>query len=92
MPAALDGTLKPIDQTNANPSWTWTAGGAITTPDDLAVYVKALVHGGLLDAETQKLRLDSIQPTVAGQSGGVGYGLGLVEFAPGIFGHDGRPG
>lgn len=90
LPAALDGTLKPIKQTDANPSWTWTAGGAISTPDDLAVYVKALVHGGLLNAKTQKLRLDSIQPTVPGQASGVGYGLGLAQFAPGVLGHDGQ--
>lgn len=90
LPAALDGTLKPIDQTNANPSWAWTAGGAISTPHDLAVYVKALVVGGLLDAATQKVRLDSIQPTTAGKPAGVGYGLGIAQFAPGILGHDGQ--
>lgn len=90
LPDALDGTLLPIDQTDANPSWAWTAGGAISTPDDLAVYVKALVGGGLLDDETQKLRLKSVQPTVAGQADGVGYGLGIAQFAPGILGHDGQ--
>lgn len=90
LPAALDGTLAPIDQTDANPSWAWTAGGAISTPDDLAVYVKALVGGGLLDDTMQKIRLDSVQPTVAGQTGGVGYGLGIAQFAPGVLGHDGQ--
>ena len=90
LPAALDGTLLPLDQTDANPSWAWTAGGAISTPADLAVYVKALVGGGLLDDDTQKMRLDSVQPTVAGQTGGVGYGLGIAQFAPGILGHDGQ--
>ncbi|KDA04925.1 D-Ala-D-Ala carboxypeptidase [Microbacterium sp. CH12i] len=87
---ALDGTLEPIDQTDANPSWGWTAGGAISTPADLAVYVKALVGGGLLDDATQKLRLASIQPMSAGAPSGIGYGLGIVQFAPGIFGHDGQ--
>jgi D-alanyl-D-alanine carboxypeptidase len=90
LPAALAGTLAPIDQTDANPSWAWTAGGAISTPDDLAVYVKALVGGGLLDDTMQKIRLDSVQPTVAGETGGVGYGLGIAQFAPGILGHDGQ--
>ena len=90
LPAALDGTLKPINNTNANPSWAWTAGGAISTPDDLAVYVKALVAGGLLDNKTQQLRLDSVQPTVAGQPGSVGYGLGIARFGPNIYGHDGQ--
>ena len=89
LPAALNGTLKPINMTNANPSWAWTAGGAISTVDDLATYVKAMVGGGLLDPQTQQLRLDSIQPIVPGQNG-AGYGLGLVEFAPNIYGHDGQ--
>jgi D-alanyl-D-alanine carboxypeptidase len=90
VPAALAGRLKPINNTNANPSWAWTAGGAISTPGDLARYVNALVGGGLLDKKMQKLRLDSIQPTVPGQADGVGYGLGIAQFAPNIIGHDGQ--
>ena len=90
LPAVLDGTLLPINNTNANPSSAWTAGGVISTPDDLATYVKALVGGGLLDKKIQKLRLDSIQPTVPGQTNCVGYGLGIAQFAPNILGHDGQ--
>ncbi|TQM65024.1 serine hydrolase domain-containing protein [Humibacillus xanthopallidus] len=90
LPQVSDGTLLPIDQTEASPSWAWTAGGAISTPRDLAVYAKALVTGGLLKPETQKLRIDSIKPTVAGQPSGVGYGLGIAQFAPGVLGHDGQ--
>ncbi|WP_207835986.1 serine hydrolase domain-containing protein [Williamsia soli] len=90
LPDALNGTLKPLNQTDANPSWAWTAGGAISTPTDLATYVKALVRGGLLDDETQKLRLDSVQSMTSGTPSGVGYGLGIAQFAPGIFGHDGQ--
>jgi D-alanyl-D-alanine carboxypeptidase len=33
-PGALAGTLKPIDETDANPSWAWAAGGAISTAGD----------------------------------------------------------
>jgi len=90
LPKALDGTLKPIDMTDANPSWGWTAGGAISTPDELADYVEAMVGGGLLDAATQKIRLDSIQPVVPGAPAGLGYGIGIVEFAPNVYGHDGQ--
>jgi D-alanyl-D-alanine carboxypeptidase len=88
--AALDGSLKPLNETDANPSWGWTAGGGISTPADLATYVKALVGGGLLDKQMQKVRLNSIRPVVPGQKGGVGYGLGIAQFAPNIFGHDGQ--
>lgn len=90
LPAALNGTLQPINNTNVNPSWAFTAGAAISTPDDLATYVTALVEGGLLDAKTQKLRLDSIKPLSANGPKGLGYGLGIVEFAPTIYGHDGQ--
>ena len=88
LPAALDGSLLPIDDTDANPSWAWTAGGAISTVDDLAVYVKAMVGGGLLDADTQKLRMDSIRP-IGPPSAGAGYGLGIAKFGP-TYGHDGQ--
>ncbi len=90
VPAALSGALKPINNTNANPSWAFTAGGVISTPGDLATYVKALVGGGLLDKRLQRLRLHSFRPTVPGQPNGIGYGLGIVRFAPGIIGHDGQ--
>jgi D-alanyl-D-alanine carboxypeptidase len=91
LPAALDGSLKPIDYTLASPSWAWTAGGAISTPSDLATYAKALGTGeGLLSPKMQKVRLKSIRPIAPGGKSGVGYGLGIAQFAPGIVGHDGQ--
>ncbi|HJZ37972.1 MAG TPA: serine hydrolase domain-containing protein [Solirubrobacterales bacterium] len=88
--AALDGSLKPLNDTDANPSWAWTAGGAISTPADLATYVKAMVGGGLLSPRMQKVRMNSIRPIVPGMKNGVGYGLGIAQFAPNILGHDGQ--
>jgi D-alanyl-D-alanine carboxypeptidase len=87
---ALTGTLKPNDVTNANPSWAWAAGGAISTVPDLSVYVKALVSGnGLLDAATQKVRIDSIRPTDPTHPEAAGYGIGIASFGP-LIGHDGQ--
>src|SRR4051812_34546841 len=83
--AALDGKFKPLNYTDASPSWAWTAGGATSTAGELATYVKALVGGGLLDARMQKIRLDSIRPITSG----AGYGLGLAQFGP-MYGHDGQ--
>lgn len=83
--AALAGTFKPLDYTDANPSWAWTAGGAISTAGDLATYVKALVGDGLLNQEMQKIRMDSIRPITSG----AGYGLGIAQFGP-MYGHDGQ--
>ncbi|MET8874993.1 serine hydrolase domain-containing protein [Nocardia sp. NPDC004604] len=88
--AAVAGTLKPNDETNASPSWAWTAGGAISTAEDLATYVKALVGGGLLDAKMQKTRLDSIQPIDPTDPENAGYGLGIARFGPHLIGHDGQ--
>jgi len=89
LPAALNGTLRPLNQTNANPSWAWTAGGGISTADDLAVYVKALVGGGLLNPQMQKIRLDSIVSTNPGNPAAAGYGIGIARFGP-LTGHDGQ--
>lgn len=86
--AALDGSLKPLDYTDSNPSWAWTAGGAISDVAELATYVKEMVAGDLLDEQLRQERLDSIQPTAPGSP--VGYGLGLVEFSPNVYGHDGQ--
>jgi D-alanyl-D-alanine carboxypeptidase len=91
LPAALDGSKAPIDFTDSNPTWAWTAGGAISTPRELATYAKALGTGkGLLSPKMQKVRLDSLRPVVPGDKSGVEYGVGLAQFAPGIVGHDGQ--
>jgi len=84
-PLALDGRLLPNNETMANPSWAWTAGGAISTVDDMKTYVEALVDGGLLDPATQKIRMDSIQASAAGST--AGYGLGIAQFDK-LYGHD----
>ena len=83
--AALDGTFKPLNETDSSPSWAWTAGGAISTAGELATYVKTLVGGGLLDAKMQKIRFDSVRPITSG----AGYGLGIAQFGP-MYGHDGQ--
>jgi len=72
----------------ANPSWGWTAGGAISTVDDLKTYVTALVDGGLLDEQMQKARMDSIKPTNPATPS-AGYGLGIAKFDQ-LYGHDGQ--
>jgi D-alanyl-D-alanine carboxypeptidase len=87
--AAEEGTLKPNDQTEVNPSWGWAAGAGISTARDLADYVEALTGGGLLEPEMQALRLQSVRPQSEDDQGGALYGLGIAKFGP-LYGHTGE--
>ena len=87
--AAADGDLLPADLSGANPSVAWTAGSVISTADDLVVWAKALVDGGLLDVETQAQRLASIQPVDPAQPDGPAYGSGMIRGGS-YYGHAGQ--
>ncbi|MBI2703902.1 MAG: beta-lactamase family protein [Actinobacteria bacterium] len=88
--AAYAGTLKPYDVTDNNTSWTWAAGQAISTADDMAIWAQAQGNGTLLNPELQKLRLDSPQPTAPNAPPTAPkYGLGIAKFAT-MFGHTGE--
>ncbi|WP_205850225.1 serine hydrolase domain-containing protein [Nakamurella flava] len=86
--AAKAGTLDPKDVTDVNPSWGGAAGAGISTADDLATYVKALVGGGLLSPQMQQQRLDSLQPRDPADPT-VKYGYALAQFGP-LYGHSGE--
>ncbi|WP_246078742.1 serine hydrolase domain-containing protein [Modestobacter excelsi] len=87
--AARAGTLEPMDVTDANPSWGWTAGAGISTAPDLADYVEELVGGGLLSPQLQQERIASVQPLDPDDPASPGYGLGLASFGP-VYGHSGE--
>lgn len=86
--AARAGTFLPWNATNVNPSWGWTAGAAISTASDLAIYAEALSTGGLLGAEMQETRMKSMKQRDPG-SDFVMYGLGLAKIGP-VYGHTGQ--
>lgn len=86
--AARSGSLLPGDYTDLNPSWGWAAGAATSTAADLAIYVDALVEGGLLSAEQQRGRLASVKSIDPADPASAGYGLALAQFGP-MLGHDG---
>ncbi|MET0864490.1 MAG: serine hydrolase domain-containing protein [Nakamurella sp.] len=77
--AAEDGTLKPTDYTDVNHSFAFGAGNVISTANDLATWTKALVGGKVLDAEYQKLWLDSPQIEDPEKPGGLWYGYGITR-------------
>lgn len=87
--AVASGELKATDATNANPSWTWAAGQGISTANDLATWVEAMVGGELLDREVQDLRMASIQPTDIDDPESAGYGYNIAQMGP-LLGHTGE--
>jgi D-alanyl-D-alanine carboxypeptidase len=86
---------EPVDATNWNPSWAWTAGAMISTVEDLLAYGRALGTGeGLLPPEQQAQRLDSFVSDLpplnqSPLNGDLGYGIGLMN-DQGWIGHNGE--
>jgi D-alanyl-D-alanine carboxypeptidase len=82
--AARAGTLAPIDYTHQNASYATAAGGATSTADDLATWMRALVSGKVFNAEYQQQWLTSPQAedpdTPDGQK--YGYGISYQRFGP----------
>lgn len=85
---ARSGRLAPNDQTEANPTWAWSAGAVVSTAGDLADWAEVLATGGALDTATQAARLAAIQPT-SDAAGSAGYGLAIAQMGP-MLGHTGE--
>jgi D-alanyl-D-alanine carboxypeptidase len=91
--AAKAGTLKPNDVTGQNPSYAFAAGGIISTADDLAIWMRALVGGKLFNADYRRQWLDSLEPEDPSKPRGqkYGYGISQITFGPGsIYFHGGE--
>ena len=91
--AAKAGTLKPDDCTSQNSSYATAAGGVISTANDLATWIHALVGGKVLNADYQRKWLDSLQPEVASKPEGQKYGYGISQLSWGpntIYFHGGE--
>jgi D-alanyl-D-alanine carboxypeptidase len=79
--AAKAGSLKPNDDTWQNPSYAHAAGGIISTADDLAIWIRALVGGKVFNADTQRQWFDSLEPEDPSKPGGQKYGYGIAELS-----------
>jgi len=91
--AARAGTLLPKDYTEVNHSFAAAAGGVISTADDVATWVKALVAGRVLDPAYQRRWLDSLQPEDPSKPEGQKYGYGIAQVSWGpntIYFHGGE--
>jgi D-alanyl-D-alanine carboxypeptidase len=82
--AAQAGTLRPLDYTNQNPSYATAAGGAISTADDLAAWMKALVTGKIFNADFHRQWMTSLQAEDPNAPDGqkYGYGISYQRFGP----------
>jgi D-alanyl-D-alanine carboxypeptidase len=77
--AARAGTLNPNDYTMQKPSYALAAGGAISTANDLAAWIQALVGGKVFNADYQRRWLDSLQPEDPDKPHGQQYGYGITQ-------------
>jgi D-alanyl-D-alanine carboxypeptidase len=77
--AARAGTLLPKDYTNLNHSFAAAAGGVVSTANDLAIWIQALVGGRVLNATYQRRWLDSPQPEDPSKPDGQQYGYGIAK-------------
>ncbi|MEU6680312.1 serine hydrolase domain-containing protein [Streptomyces sp. NPDC046925] len=74
----FDGPPRPndnIDTSAIDPSWSWAAGGMVSTAQDWQRFLTALVSGELLPKEQMK----QMRTTVDAPEEGGGYGLGLMK-------------
>lgn len=82
--AARAGTLQPIDYTTQNSSYATAAGGVVSTADDLAEWMKALVTGQIFDADHHRQWTASLRPEDPAAADGqqYGYGISYQRFGP----------
>lgn len=77
--AAEAGKLSPVDYTHQNPSYANAAGAAVSTAQDLATWIRALVGGDVLAPATQRQWLASPQAENPAAPNGQEYGYGIAH-------------
>lgn len=66
---------KNIDASAIDPSWSWAAGGMVSTAEDWQRFLTALMSGELLP----EAQMEQMRTTVDAPEEGGGYGLGLMR-------------
>jgi D-alanyl-D-alanine carboxypeptidase len=77
--AARAGTLLPNDYSGLNHSFAAAGGGVVSTANDLATWIQALVSGRVLNAMYQQRWLDSLRPVDPSKPDGQQYGYGISQ-------------
>ncbi len=81
-----DGVL--VDNTYIDPSLTWSSGNMISTPADLAKWVKAIAEGELFDEANQEAVLNDMFPLTRSS---LSYGYGITrDSGKNLLGHRGQ--
>ncbi|MFI6741969.1 serine hydrolase domain-containing protein [Nonomuraea sp. NPDC050451] len=82
--AARSGKLQPVDHTHQNPSHATAAGGVISPANDLAIWIRSLVTGKVLNPTFQQQWLHSPQAEDPAAPDGkkYGYGIAYQRFGP----------
>ncbi len=80
---------KRLNTTNWNVSQGWAAGGIAMTAEDLAAYLKSLAAGDLFDNPDSLDQMKTFNEASLYVTGAY-YGLGLLDFGNGYFGHEGQ--
>ena len=91
--AARAGEVLPHDYTDLNHSFARAAGGVISTANDLAIWIQALVSGRVFNPAYQRRWLDSLQLTDPSKPDGLQYGYGIIQLRWGpnkIYYHSGE--
>jgi D-alanyl-D-alanine carboxypeptidase len=86
--AGDDGTGPVRDYTEVNPGVAWTAGGMVSTLDDLRTWGRALARGTLLSKRLHARQLRFGPIPNPGSPIKIGYGLGIFRLGRWI-GHNG---
>ena len=86
--AGDDGTGEVRDYTAVNPGVAWTAGGMVSTLDDLRTWGRALARGTLLSKRLHARQLRFGPIPNPGSPIKIGYGLGIFKLGRWI-GHNG---
>lgn len=78
--AARAGTVAPTEATRQSPSWSWAAGGVVSTADDLMIWARALGQGALLGVAERDAWMTDMHPMdPARGGGGPQYGLAIEQ-------------